>query len=57
MEPTVPFEAYLLSLRADDAMALVILAVCLGCASGLAIAMLAFGWLAAPRSVSPRMEG
>lgn len=48
----MPFEAYLLSLKADDALALVVLAVCLGWTSFLAIVAAILGW-----AVSPRMEG
>ena len=48
----MPFEAYLLSLRADDALALCSLGLALGSMSMLAITVATFGWI-----VSPRMEG
>lgn len=48
----MPFETYLLSLKADDALALVVLAVTLGWTSFLAITTAILGWV-----VSPRMEG
>lgn len=48
----MPFEAYLLSLRADDAMALCSLALALGSMSLLAVIAATYGWI-----VSPRMEG
>lgn len=52
MESAVPLETYLLSLRPDDALALCVLAVSLGCTSGVAISIAAFG-----KFVSPRVKG